>query len=1373
MSLDYEELIENAYEAPEAPAEAPVEALEALALDEGTLVEERSEAPVEASRDVVPTPTPIEALASPEAPVEALDFEALIQAAYTPESLEAPEAPTSTEKLRSTSPLDYTALIQAAYNNDTSDAKIDLSKISVGEKIAYGSAVEPMILGNVWDVIKAGYRGITSPKTYTQALADITQEGLEEIWEKNPEFRGLAIQDEDIAIMSGRLGAAFIDPVPWLIPWTKAYKLGKISTAMAGAGYGMADAALYGHVKQGEVSNLMLGASAVLGGTAMVASRQLNEFMIKRGVSKQSGRGQEIADNVEETIEEIAQANAKKQQPQKPEIPSPVVVDIPVQKGKLPAQNSATYNVEKEVVEFIEETAETVMKSTNKYDADPVVAKNLSDELREMLNINKLIKVKTKELRKLTGRTAAKTKTRATLKKELTELKEKMAAATLANFKATTERAIKGNELAFDIFDRAIKEDKLSSSMIQSLIRESVRPAVGAAGGLLIGSSLADEDDEWGHYARWTIGGAVLMAWQSKLQKATISSMDKEMGEMLVKEGWGSLLSTNRLKYWTTASTATKLDSLGGVAKVLSNLMFDRPGGSGRALETIVAEETRKASSYLAKTLGYSSSLADERAAVIREVLGEVLDEFVTIGGKKSTRAGVEALKAGYKGLGGRFKTGLSQEEVDFIGEIAPKLMRQRDEIATSVKEVGIKFKTLKEYGLPQIYNFKRIGEDKDKFIEILEGMFRGKDGKLKKGGKKEAEDLYNKITNQGEYRAGGSKSFEEESVVQNFRMFSKKAKDRPLLKHFERTRQVKDFQTRKLLAQYGFIETDVGKTFQSYIDKTIKIREFVKTFGPNGEFIDEAFKIADRAFDKMGSRGNKLRDVYKGQMADSINAYFGVYGSAKGFHPYVTKVIQSMVALTNMARLPLTGVTVSLNEFVTPFKANSFTSALQGIKGRYGKSVPFHKQAGLQYDNAWEREFSALMIGSDNPLDTSTAWINKVQQNFFNFTQLKRVTEVTGTYAFDVGAYRAFEIAVKVAKNSKGKISAALKREINELGLTVDFGVEDSLKYLSKFKNAEEAFEDKIGKQILSRAGQKAMDRDRLIPKVGNRLLFTQSRNPAIRALGQFTSWAQAKTSQTNMLIKRMEDGDAKLAMRILGTTIIANGVIVLWKDFLKNGIHKDEDFDAIETITAAADTSGDYSHWAVSKLVGAIKYKSPQDDFVTAAFKAVPMVDYLFDVGEAISGVYDNFWNDQDWEGGTADIIDVTPIVGTVNKYLNKFDIGLEDESNRKRKTPVVPLAYRKGGEVNVPQAPKEPDERIDKMTGMPYNIQAGMAFIDDEDPLKRLGFTGGGQAVHVDPLVRLGFSGGKESGIVKKRTAKVLGGLQRSKVNALNIL
>ena len=63
--------------------------------------------------------------------------------------------------------------------------------------------------------------------------------------------------------------------------------------------------------------------------------------------------------------------------------------------------------------------------------------------------------------------------------------------------------------------------------------------------------------------------------------------------------------------------------------------------------------------------------------------------------------------------------------------------------------------------------------------------------------------------------------------------------------------------------------------------------------------------------------------------------------------------------------------------------------------------------------------------------------------------------------------------------------------------------------------------------------------------------------------------------------------------------------------------------------------------------------------------------------------------------------------------------------------------------GGEVfDVPNVPKEPDERIDKMTGRPYDQQAGAAFVDAEDPLRRLGFKGGGE---VDPLKRLGFGVG----------------------------
>ena len=57
-----------------------------------------------------------------------------------------------------------------------------------------------------------------------------------------------------------------------------------------------------------------------------------------------------------------------------------------------------------------------------------------------------------------------------------------------------------------------------------------------------------------------------------------------------------------------------------------------------------------------------------------------------------------------------------------------------------------------------------------------------------------------------------------------------------------------------------------------------------------------------------------------------------------------------------------------------------------------------------------------------------------------------------------------------------------------------------------------------------------------------------------------------------------------------------------------------------------------------------------------------------------------------------------------------------------------------FKTGGEVEVPQAPDEPDERIDKLTGLPYNQEAGTAFQDAEE---RLSFAEG---TEVDNSLRL---------------------------------
>ena len=68
-----------------------------------------------------------------------------------------------------------------------------------------------------------------------------------------------------------------------------------------------------------------------------------------------------------------------------------------------------------------------------------------------------------------------------------------------------------------------------------------------------------------------------------------------------------------------------------------------------------------------------------------------------------------------------------------------------------------------------------------------------------------------------------------------------------------------------------------------------------------------------------------------------------------------------------------------------------------------------------------------------------------------------------------------------------------------------------------------------------------------------------------------------------------------------------------------------------------------------------------------------------------------------------------------------------------------------FSKGGEVSVPNAPKEPDERIDRMTGLPYNIQAGKAFIDVEDTETRALFSVGGE---ITQAVIKGLKEGKET-------------------------
>ena len=73
------------------------------------------------------------------------------------------------------------------------------------------------------------------------------------------------------------------------------------------------------------------------------------------------------------------------------------------------------------------------------------------------------------------------------------------------------------------------------------------------------------------------------------------------------------------------------------------------------------------------------------------------------------------------------------------------------------------------------------------------------------------------------------------------------------------------------------------------------------------------------------------------------------------------------------------------------------------------------------------------------------------------------------------------------------------------------------------------------------------ASNRDALIPQVSNRLLFTQSRDPLVRLMGQFMSWTLAKSAQTNKLIQRIENGDTKQLVKLLAGLPVYGGIQAL----------------------------------------------------------------------------------------------------------------------------------------------------------------------------------------------------------------------------------
>jgi hypothetical protein len=887
-----------------------------------------------------------------------------------------------------------------------------------------------------------------------------------------------------------------------------------------------------------------------------------------------------------------------------------------------------------------------------------------------------------------------------------------------------------------------LAEDGLLSPT--SIRRAIIRPIIGAAGGYGTGATanLFTEEDNI-NPIMFALIGASGGALSSKLANSTFSPLIKKAGKEAVND-------TIKNSIWShfsvlfSATMATRANAFGGRLEVLSRMMFNQVGADVRgaskvALETqkaLVSQEIHTTRRHFLQNqklgntdislLGYNKDIVRYREASGKYTRG--------LYGEEGTPQAIEGLK----------KAGFNDQEIEMIRVVSKGTKDQVDKLWNEVALVLPKVKKLDNYGLPQFHDHVKIMKNEGAAREAYERAFiKQAKANLKAGESftptmkadaiKASKKHIDQIIRTGSPgNKTGGQWLGSDYTNPNMRM-------RSLIKNFELDRKLTDINAVKEIED--FMLWDVEEVMSRYVESTIPSLSFARTFGGRGEVITSMKAAITRDFKKAmdnassPSEQRALQGVLNKEMKtihDMVDAYHGRLHAAHGVtsNNVANNVYAVATTLANLSYLPKVTIT-SLGDLVQPFQNSGVFSAIKGL-GRTSSKKGFHKD-GFGDVGVLEHELQAYAM-KNNPGSTIQSAAYAANQKWFKINGLAALTGFARRFAYNTGIEDGFKIVKKLG-TSKSK---SLKARANNLGISNE--VAD---YLKKFKTVDEAWQDTTAKTYLNRIGVKAADRDALLPQIGNRRGFSQSKNPAIRATGQFLSWAQAKSAQTNTLVKRMESGDAALAVRMLGSLVIYDGILT-FRDFLNDPTGKRldrkgvqsyaENFTRLETVGRSSEFSGNFTPWYVSKVAQLMSTNTAYNPVSNIA----PSLGWMWDMATGFSpvpfkGNVGTVWSnlaDDDPEGALVQVLNRVPL----GREVMALREGITGDRLVDRR------ALAKGGVVeNVPQVPKEPDERIDKMTGLPYNVQAGKAFIDEEDKEKRTELNKGGMASRIALLMK----------------------------------
>jgi len=996
---------------------------------------------------------------------------------------------------------------------------------STWEKIAYGIDKQNMFFGNVGRVISAGWEAAFDPeREFKEVAVSNAANERAELYSRHEKFRS-GKYDDDMEVLIAEMGTFLLDPYyifMYMTPWGRAMTMRqsgfKAAAKVAGlsAGAISLDKLFDNLATTGEVHPESVATAGALAGILGPASMKAFQVIGKLLPGADKQKIAQVLGVIEGKTAEKLGVSPKAYK---------VLQKIAGDKEFLQL-NKHIKLAEKNWVKIIAKEQDTFYNSVRKVDQK---INKLKADLKHAKKKDIKFLYKDKYIKNVGEKIAQIEKSEALKKKVFDKAQTKL-------WKSQAEAAKKNIDLVaqrdVQFLEKLWKEKALYEKTAQVVLSASVRPLMGAAVGYGFGKLWGPDD---ANLNKWMLIGASFGATHKLVQASKIlPGQSKSMLQRLLYRD-ATKIAFQKVRELTSTTTSSKLASIGGETEKIGLQL----------LETIDSSLAKFSAAQRSDNLRREWMMRASNIVRPYSQTEEALAISVIRGSKEKVSTRVQTLA-----------NKLEKELIAFR-----KL--HNDAGIFSLDEVTGKLMTIRNY-FPRVYNFDEIKKDPKKFEDTVIKIFKSL-GRSEKSAKNAAARFAETLKNADDSvinREALNNLISGVGVSSRKKGVTELLKSNPLSEHITKRRILNGpyAKVEKILEQNGYLVNDVQLIFGNLYNRSMKSIAFAEKFGAKGQLLKPYIRNIVKKYKDTGRDDwQTLATKEINLVMRTIDGYFERYGT---MHTGTSKSMAGILATISNLNM-LDRVTIaSLGDVVQPFtNSNNWLSFWRGAlrtslinKRETGLAKNLMLAEGNEIRGALLRTSGIAQSFDDATMAANTigklGFTRKLNEWGFKWMGLQWLTGFARRYSYNVGAVDSFISAQKLAKfvssNGKNALNTSkglrLVKDLNKYSMSVEDGLR-----LGVFNNFDDALKNKTATRILNQSGILASNRDALIPQVSNRLLFTQSRNPWIRLMGQFTSWAMAKSTQTNKILQRIESGEVRQLVKLLGALPVYGGIQML----------------------------------------------------------------------------------------------------------------------------------------------------------------------------------------------------------------------------------